>query len=406
MLPADPRRRTIMVQIIFASIEDFIAGFFVLAEVILRRELLASPFVITIFTMIASSSSLFSVYFSHLLTANPDKILKYIKYVAIITRLPLLLFLVWHTASSMLILMGLFYLGIAFIKPVQTISMKENLRKGEMGNIYGYSVSIGRIFFLISTYFFGMLMDLNNNMFIYIFAISGAIAFFSIFIFRYVSFDEFRQEEKDLEKLDPFILPTLIKTFKKNHDFFIFEVAFFIYGGGFMVVLAAIPILLVDYLNLSYSVISFGRGVVASATIVLLTPFFGKIFDRKSPVSLGKMIFMILTLYPAMMIAAYFFRPHFTELLFYLSFLFFGVGMAGVTIIWNIGPMVFAKNYSEMSKYTSVHVTMTGVRGLIMPLFGYFLLKISIVYPFYASFLMFLISSLIMGWLQKKGSYA
>jgi hypothetical protein len=163
-----------------------------------------------------------------------------------------------------------------------------------------------------------------------------------------------------------------------------------------MVVLAAVPILLVDYLNLSYSIISFGRGVLSAIVIILLIPALGKLFDRKNPIYVGVLAFSILIFHPLAMAASYFVPPEFSKWLVYLSYILFGAGMAAVTLCWHIGPMYFAKNNMEVPKLTSTHVTMTGIRGLIWPVTGYFLMKVHIILPFIVSAGFFLAATMIM----------
>ncbi|HNT28129.1 MAG TPA: hypothetical protein PKH10_08120, partial [bacterium] len=94
--PLDDRKRTFFSHAAFMSFEEFVWGVFVLAEVVLRRELQASPFTITLFAILNPASSLFSVYFSQVLAAHPDRIYRHIRSVAVLTRLPLVLFFLWH----------------------------------------------------------------------------------------------------------------------------------------------------------------------------------------------------------------------------------------------------------------------------------------------------------------------
>ncbi|HNT28180.1 MAG TPA: MFS transporter, partial [bacterium] len=182
---------------------------------------------------------------------------------------------------------------------------------------------------------------------------------------------------------------------RENAPFRRFEAAFFTYGSGFMVVLPAMPILLVDHLNLSYSVVSFGRGVMSAIFLIIFTPLLGRVLDRRDPVFLSMVSFFTLIAYPTLLIAAWFLRGA-AEPLFYLSFAAFGIAMAGVTLTWNVGPMYFAATPQEIPRLMSVHVTLTGLRGLLVPILGYFLLKIGVLAPFVASAGFFFSAALMM----------
>src|SRR5690606_36383758 len=55
--------------------------------------------------------------------------------------------------------------------------------------------------------------------------------------------------------------------------------------------------------------------------------------------------------------------------LFWLAAVLHGIGLAGGTLGWNLGHHDFASP-EKASLYMGVHVTLTGVRGLIAPLAG------------------------------------
>jgi hypothetical protein len=390
------RSKTLAIQMFHSSLEGTVYGMLIMAEVIMRRELKASVLLITLFTMMGSVTNLLSIYFNHILTKYPRKIKTIITIAAMVTRLPMALFFFFNTAEALFILSALYYLGDTFIKPVQNIYMKMNYAKTELGKIYAYSISLNKVFFIAAVYSFGIWMDSNSSIYIAIFSICGLISFFSFYMLGYVPVSEWTREKVLERKVDLLIFPTLISVFRKNRRFLIYEVAFFIYGGGFMVVLAAVPILLVDHLNLSYSIISFGRGVVSAVVIILTIPVFGKLFDKKDPVYVGVLAFSILIAHPVLMITAYFLPVEFAKWSIYLSYVSFGAGMAAVTLCWNIGPMFFAKNNMEIPEMTSTHVTLTGIRGLIWPVLGYFLMKLHIVLPFIFSIGFFITAAVIM----------
>ncbi len=396
------RSKTLAIQMFHSSLEGTVYGMLIMAEVIMRRELKASILLITMFTMLGSVTNLLSIYFSHILTKYPGKIKTIITVAAMFTRLPMALFFFFNTAEALFVLSALYYLGDTFIKPVQNIYMKMNYARTELGKIYAYSISLNKVFFIAAVYSFGLWMDSNSSIYIAVFSICGLVSFLSFFMLGYVPVSEWMKEKVSERKVDLLIFPTLIAVFKKNRRFLVYEAAFFIYGGGFMVVLAAVPILLVDHLNLSYSIISFGRGVVSAVVIILTIPVFGKLFDKKDPVHVGVLAFSILIAHPVLMITAYFLPVEFAKWSVYLSYVSFGAGMAAVTLCWNIGPMFFAKNNMEIPEMTSTHVTLTGIRGLIWPVLGYFLMKLHIILPFIFSIGFFAAAAFIMRTIIEK----
>ncbi len=366
------------------ALEEFVWGLFVLAEVVLRRELQAGALFITLFTVINPASALFSVYFAQRISAHPDRIYRYIVLVAVMLRLPLALFFFFHDALSLLILFGLFNIGVAMLKPVQSIYMRENFHYDEIGNIYGVTVSIAKFFFIVASYGLGRWLDQVPDAYIPAFGGAGIIAFLSVLVVVLIPFRKWRTVDGVPAPKDMFGFVTVRDTLRENVPFRRYEAAFMVYGAGFMVILPALPLLLVDHLNLSYSVVSFGRGVMSALLLIVCTPLLGKLLDRRNPVYLSTVAFAVLIAYPSLLIVAWFF-PAVAEPLFYLAFIAFGIGMAGVTLTWNMGPMFFAATPQEIPRLTSIHVTLTGVRGLLVPPLGYLLLTTGILAPFIAS---------------------
>ena len=59
----------------------------------------------------------------------------------------------------------------------------------------------------------------------------------------------------------------------------------------------------------------------------------------------------------------------------WLGSIMFGIGLAGGRLGWNLGHNDFS-NKSDSSDYMALHVTLTGIRGLIMPLIGVFFYQV------------------------------
>ena len=79
----------------------------------------------------------------------------------------------------------------------------------------------------------------------------------------------------------------------------------------------------------------------------------------------------------------------------YFAFFIYGIAMSAMVISWNISSIYFAGS-EDVSMYQSVHVTLTGLRGLIMPFLGYLILKyFGIQVVFAVAFIIFVFSSFL-----------
>ena len=126
---------------------------------------------------------------------------------------------------------------------------------------------------------------------------------------------------------------------------------------GFMALGTAKPFITVDVLDLSW-VVLLGAKAIPSIAGIALAPFYGRVMDRIGPPRLGAIAFGGLVFYG---IALAFARGPVT---YCLAEGVFGIVMTGVLILWNMGPVAFAKEGLAM-QYMSVHVALVGLRGIL-----------------------------------------
>jgi MFS family permease len=174
--------------------------------------------------------------------------------------------------------------------------------------------------------------------------------------------------------LDP--LKRSVTLLKVNKPFALFERDFSIYGMGFIMVQPVLPFFLVDTLKLSYTGNFLAKGIISQIPMLLLSPYLGKWHDKLHPFRFISIFFGLLALFPAMLLLSSLVLPYHTlaVALVYLGFFIFGIAMTGVNIAWNMSSIYFAGK-DDASMYQSVHVTMTGIRGILAPLLGLFLMK-------------------------------
>jgi hypothetical protein len=99
-------------------------------------------------------------------------------------------------------------------------------------------------------------------------------------------------------------------------------------------------------------------------------PLFGRLFDRSTPHRMGAWIFLILALYPLLLIASGRAGGSLRLILVYAAFALFGTVMSALTVVWQLSSLRFAGD-EDVGIYQSAHVAMTGIRGSFAPLLGY-----------------------------------
>ena len=265
--------------------------------------------------------------------------------------------------------------------PAQNSIYQRNIQVSHRARLFGFSISLGMIVSVGVTFIAGRLLDLHEQSYHWILALTGVSGFVSSYLLSRV-----RIQEPITERVcggvgfrKAFFEPITgtLKLLKENKGFAAFERSFSIYGMGFIMMQPIIPIYLVDKLQLSYTTNFLAKGIVSQLGMLLLSPLIGKLHDRTHPFRFISVSFALLMVFPCLIVVSSLWRgePVVAVGIVFLAYLVFGIAMTGVNIAWNMSSIYFAGD-QDASIYQSVHVTMTGIRGLIAPVLGFALLRL------------------------------
>ena len=136
-----------------------------------------------------------------------------------------------------------------------------------------------------------------------------------------------------------------------------YEAAYMVYGIGWMIAYALLPILVTDGLHLNYDEIA--RSTQFAYLIALVAMIFpaGLLMDRLGAVRSTGLSFAMLTLYPLGLIWASNVRE-----LTWVSIVY-GVAHAGASVGWMLGPVALAPTPAKVPQYVAIHATFVGIRG-------------------------------------------
>jgi len=358
-------RKTFVRHLLFAALNGIGFGVTVtLQEVVAWRVFDASATQVTILYMTVHFAMLSSVFF----TGTMQKFKRHsgILIAAGIIRIIAMssIFFV-QNAWQFIIAMWVFQLPLAVVNPAQNFILAKNYPSSSRGIRFGISVSVMNFFAIVASFAAGVILDINDMYFKYIFFGVGIITAVSIF-----SLASIPTKNRMMKTVgNPF--RDMIKIFRTNRGFWKFQRNFFIYGVAFLILGPVIPIFMVDVLNMSYTEISIARGIIAYLGIAVFAPFSGKALDKHNPFLHAARAFAILALFPLFFLVSYFGGKWFV----FAAYGFYSLAMAGVSIIWNLGSTYFSEHDREAT-YQSVHLTMTGIRGLSAPLFGLLTLSV------------------------------
>ncbi len=338
----------------------------------------------------------------------------------LLTRLPLFLLIFFPRSAAgfeadsiyhylFLFIFLLYYLGNPIIYPNINYLLKANYRLQNFGHLYGISTSLNKVVMLVITLLYGLWLDVDNYIFVYVFPLMAILGVISVYLLTRINFPE----EKDVT-IRKSVFQSVFQSgknmyciLKDNIPYRHFEVGFMLYGFAFMFTMPILFIYFYDELNLNYSSVAFYRNAYNIIAIILL-PYFGKLMGKTDPRLFGVLTYSSLGLYILFLGLTSFF-PYYTDFLnirLYYSLigyvLFHGVFAASMVLLWNIGSSYFCAP-EEAGTYQSLHLSLVGIRALIAPLFGIFFYELfGFSATFSLSILFVMFSVFIMLWSYRR----
>lgn len=381
-----------------------IAGsIFLFNDVLAKKTLHATNFELTILAIIMPMSLLFSVFFSNLMKGRDHR--PFLFWSAVLGRLPLLLVLFVSTATPFIIVIFLASLASAVSIPPTNTIYQSNMSEQVRGKAFGVATSIFTLVTLFGSLLVGSILDLWEQSYRILYAFSAILGFLSIYYIikirvRHESHapDEEKGEEPNGELMASYYISEWVlkpirnttRLLREHPKFALFERNFFMYGFAFLMLQPVLPVYLVEVVKLNYTQVSLAKGIFFYSSFILLSPLLGILLDKVKPFMHCSIILFILATFPFSLI---FIK---SPIAIYLAYFVFGIGMAGINIVWTLGSLHFAGK-GEAAEFMGVHVTLTGLRGLLAPLWGYILLTFfGMNAAFSVSCATFLIASLLM----------
>ena len=412
-------RRTFHLHFAYSLIEGVILGVLALNEFVFIKSLHGSNYQLGFLFQFSMVVFVFLVFINEFIKRAKNKN-RLLIWVGVITRLPLLLIFffpqnqqdVLATPIYHYIFLGIFfiyYFGNTVIYPLINLFLKNQYSHQNFGKLYGFASSANKIVMLVSTFFYGMILDMNDFAFTFIFpviAILGVISVYLLSLIQYNSPELAVRKQRFFKSVKNSIL-TMTGILKNNKPYTHFEIGFMFYGFSFMITVTVITIFFERELHLNYSSMAFYKNAYNILAIVLL-PYTGKLLGKIDPRKFAVITFASLTLYILFVMLTESFPAHVNiagvDIYFTLviAFLFYGVFAATMALLWFIGSAYFCKS-EEAGDYQSVHLSLTGARAMFAPLLGVLFYEIA---GFRNTFLLAIVSLLfgiaVMYWSYRK----
>ncbi len=321
---------------------------------IARKGLGADHLLITLLVMAPAVAMSLAIFVAgRIASTHPRRL---IRRAAIVGRLPLLLLLVWGDDPwFLLVLVTIQALAAVLIVSSWNGVLRSNYSDANRGRLFGRASRWQMLAGAIAVIGSGLWAQQNSEAYRIFLPIAALLGVWSCVIFSRVPRREGKIASPPAVRLSS--ARTLFRVLVHDRRFLQYEIGFFFYGIGFMALGTAKPFITVDELGLDWGVLLGAKAIPALAGIAL-APTFGRWMDQIGPARLGSIAFAGLVLYGIALALAV------GPITYCLAEGVFGTAMTGVLILWNMGPVAFARE-GEAMHYMSVHVALVGFRGLI-----------------------------------------
>jgi MFS family permease len=154
---------------------------------------------------------------------------------------------------------------------------------------------------------------------------------------------------------------------RRDPDFRLYEFGFFLYGTAFMMVACVVPLFFKNTLDASYTEFETTTVVLVQVMHLVSVPLIVRFASGRRVTVVTRVPFAMLMLYPILLGATALMAAHDRETAMwfaYAAFVWFGIAMACIHFVWNLGPVAFARGGNPLS-YTSTHAALVGVRASV-----------------------------------------
>lgn len=336
-------------------------------DVVARKTLLASEWQIVILASAMNGFFIFGYLISRLMEGRSKK--PFILFSAYLGRAIFLLVLFIASPWYFIIVCCISFFAESVFHPAWTSVMQANYHPDWQGRLNGKVAAYASFSAMVTALGIGWWLDYDPQSYQIIFPLAGLIGLLS-----YVKAANIRvRKTKSTGTVNEINFSFLLKSAAslkqlliENKLFFKYELIFFIYGVGFMVLLPVNVFLFVNYFNMSYKEITFAQTVCFNVGLFSFSFLAGRIFDHYKVIKATGIYFLTLALYPALLLLALTLEM---KICLYLAFFVFGIGMSGVFQSWTLSSIKFSGE-KDSSTFMGVHVTSVGIRALIGPSIG------------------------------------
>lgn len=254
---------------------------------------------------------------------------------------------------------------------VRAAVWRANFPRQVRARVTGQMATLSSVVIALTSTLIGYLLDVAEDYFRWVWLITVLAGAASAVIYSKAKVRGHRamlkrEREKQLSVGLTERLAQFREVLKGDRDFRDYMIGMFIFGSGNMMMMAPLIVIMNEVFYLSRFSQVLITSTVPLATLAMSIPLWARLFDGSHIIDFRarqSWSFVTAILFFSM---AVLFKQ---EYLLWLGGAAIGVAYAGGNLGWNLGHNDFTDD-SRATIYMGIHVTLTGVRGLIMPPLG------------------------------------
>lgn len=368
VLPTDKGCFTTKLSLLWMNLSDEpLLAIFRLMPFIMRKELDATTFQISLFAMMSPILSVASFYWGALITVRRNQLVLSLIGAWVLARIPFLFFPYINTFWTMFICCGIYHVFSKASTPALMEILKRNIPK----QIREHLFSLYYVLSVLEGIGIGLLLTFGtaicDNNWRVLFLICALLSCTSVFVQLRIKIHS-QTEEKGFfsvfkgKKIQPFKDSFLL--LKTRPDFARFQWGFMIGGFALMLISPVRSIFAADLLPVTIIDVARVQFVFVGIGMAISSFLWKKGLERYGIDRITAFLLMGFGLFPVMLVLS---SVHIAW--FYIAHLAYGISQGGSHLVWHLSGTIFAKDHSS-APFTTVNVLMIGIRGLLGPALG------------------------------------
>lgn len=386
IIPAGLTKReyvTLRLHIIYNLCEGVMEGVFLLASFVFIKSLLGGNYQTSLLFQSMIGIYTFAVIATELMK-RARNMKRMLMVAGTLTRLPLFAFAFFGASAAgnnaylilFLAIFGIYYSSRTVIYPAINQILKQSYSESRFGRLYSIATAARTATAVLSTFAFGIVSDAHPMAYRAVFPLCGALGLVSVYMLLRIPF-----RQADAVHYIGSVGSSIAQSFRSivqgvrgNTAYLQFEVAYMLYGFGYMLTYPVITIFFKTGLSLNYTSVSFYQYWYYILSVILL-PVFGKVISRMEIRSFSIIPFTAMMLYICGFLLVSVWPAQFSigtlqiHIALLAGYTMYGIYAGSHTLLYNIGSAYFCGR-EQAASYQAMHLSLSGARALVFPLIG------------------------------------